>query len=167
MDKDLDRITGRVHRTAGGRDGGKLRRDSRPGRALALVLALVGLCGLAVPGCNRPGAAPTEFPIEKPPAVDAAGRALGQRLYRDRCQRCHGPRGGGDGPLAPTVNPRPQRLSDRIWQANVTNARLRRVVVYGGSAVNKSPQMPANPDLAAQPEAVDGLVAVIREFAAP
>lgn len=117
--------------------------------------------------CQRQASGPTEFPVEKPPAVSAATRALGQRLFGERCEKCHGARGGGNGPLAPTIQPRPQRLSDRVWQANASNARLRRVIVYGGGAVNKSPMMPANPDLAAQPEAVDGLIAVIRELAAP
>lgn len=105
--------------------------------------------------------------MEKAPVMSAAGQALGKRLYGERCERCHGAGGGGDGPLAPTVNPRPQRLTDRVWQANVTNARLRRVLLQGGAAVNKSPQMPANPDLAAQPESIDALIAVVRGFAAP
>ncbi len=69
--------------------------------------------------------------------------------------------------MANTVHPRPQRLTDRVWQANVTNGRLRRVIVHGGLGVNKSGVMPAFPDLAQQPEALEGLVALIRGFAAP
>lgn len=69
--------------------------------------------------------------------------------------------------MAATVRPRPRRLTDRVWQANVTNARLRLVLIRGGGAVNKSPVMPAYPELAQQPEILDGLVAIIRGFAAP
>ena len=156
--------TGRVDWQCG-RSQGRGRR--RAGRGLRTCVLFFGLWGLGSLGCQRKGSGPTELPIEKPPAVDAAGRALGQRLYRERCEKCHGARGDGDGPMAPTVHPRPQRLSDRVFQANVTNARLRRVLVNGGSAVNKSPMMPANPDLAAQPAALDGLVAVIRDFVVP
>lgn len=132
-----------------------------------LCQAVVLGSSLVLFACQRSSSGPTEFPVEKPPVVSAATRALGQRLYSERCEKCHGARGRGDGPLAPTTQPRPQRLSDRVWQANASNARLRRVLVYGGGAVNKSPMMPANPDLAAQPEAVDGLIAIIREMAAP
>ncbi len=154
-----------MHIGPGNHDGGRPENSGpwrvRCGRAVALV------SGLLLLACQRSGSGPTEFPVEKPPAVSAAARALGQRLYSERCEKCHGARGGGDGPLAPTTQPRPQRLSDRVWQANASNARLRRVLVYGGGAVNKSPMMPANPDLAAQPEAVDGLITIIREMAAP
>lgn len=149
----------------GNQDGFKRRSrrrwDWRGGQVAALASGLFWL------GCQRQGREPTEFPIEKPPTVSAVGRELGQRLYHERCEKCHGAHGGGDGPLAVTTQPRPQRLSDRVWQANVSNSRLRRVLIHGGSAANKSPMMPANPDLAAQPEAIDGLITFIRELATP
>jgi mono/diheme cytochrome c family protein len=121
------------------------------------------LLALAAAGCRDRG--PTELVIEKAPAVSAAAQAAAERLYTERCAQCHGARGGGDGLMAQSVRPRPQRLADRMWQANVSNARLRKVVVYGGGAVNKSNMMPPSPDLASQPEVVDGLVALIRSFA--
>jgi hypothetical protein len=117
-------------------------------------------------GCARKGAAPTPLAIEEAPQVSAAARAQAERLYVERCAPCHGARGDGDGPQAPQVRPRPQRLSDRMWQANVSNARLRKVLVYGGGAVNKSPLMPGAPELAQEPQVLDGLVAVIRSLVA-
>ncbi|HRI51498.1 MAG TPA: cytochrome c [Pseudomonadota bacterium] len=99
--------------------------------------------------------------------MSPADRAAGELLYAERCARCHGARGNGDGPQAAATHPRPQRLSDRVWQANASNARLRRVLIGGGGAVNKSPLMPGNPDLAQKPAAVDALIAVIRAFAEP
>lgn len=118
-------------------------------------------------GCQRSRSGPTEFPIEPPPLVSAADRAAGAALYAERCARCHGEHGNGDGPQAAATHPRPQRLSDLLWQANASNSRLRRVLVQGGGAVNKSPLMPANPDLAQKPAMVDALIAVIRAFAEP
>ena len=118
-------------------------------------------------GCSGKGSRPTEYVVEPAPVVAAEAHATGERLYGERCARCHGPHGAGDGPEAASVHPRPQRLTDRVWQANVNNARLRKVLVYGGGAVGKSPVMPGFADLAQQPEALDGLVALIRSFAAP
>ncbi len=40
-----------------------------------------------------------------PPTGDSL--ALGERVYRDNCQACHGANGRGDGPAASALNPRP------------------------------------------------------------
>lgn len=149
--------------SAGHNRAGAPARD-RQGH-LFLALAVLGACCLL--GCQRSRSGPTEFPIEKPPLVSAADRAAGEALYAERCLRCHGERGHGDGPQAAATHPRPQRLSDRLWQANASNSRLRRVLLQGGGAVNKSPLMPGNPDLAQKPALVDALIAVIRSFAEP
>lgn len=101
-----------------------------------------------------------EISIEPAPVVSAEALATGQKLYAERCVQCHGVLGRGDGPAAP--RPRPTNLSDRVWQSNVTNARLRAVLVSGGGAVGKSALMPPNPDLAKRPEDLDGLIAVVR-----
>ena len=50
-------------------------------------------------------------------------------------------------PARRSPRPRPQRLSDRMWQSNVSNARLQRVILFGGAAVGKSEVMPASPEL--------------------
>ena len=144
---------------AGGRPG------CRPAGVCSLIAWLLG-AACAV-GCQRGPAGPTEFLVEKPPQVSAADWAAGELLYAERCARCHGARGNGDGPQTSATHPRPQRLSDRLWQANASNARLRRVLIGGGGAVNKSPVMPGNPDLAQKPAMVDALIAVIRSFAEP
>lgn len=88
-------------------------------------------------------------------------------VYDNRCAPCHGTTGAGDGPQAATTKPRPQRLTDPIWQSNVTNARLSRVILLGGGAVGKSTTMPASPELRLQPQVVQGLVALIRSFTPP
>lgn len=45
-------------------------------------------------GWTLPASAATE---KNPVAVSAATLASGRRLFREHCQRCHGPRGKGDG----------------------------------------------------------------------
>jgi len=46
------------------------------------------------------------FPRERPDAERARG------LYSENCASCHGPRGGGDGPRANELDPRPARFTD-------------------------------------------------------
>ena len=40
---------------------------------------------------------PTAAEEKNPVAVNAATLAAGRRLYRDNCQKCHGPQGKGNG----------------------------------------------------------------------
>ncbi len=118
-------------------------------------------------GCSRQPSGASQPSIEAAPVVSAATLTAARALYDARCAECHGPTGQGDGQRAANLRPRPQRLSDRIWQSNVSNARLQRVIVFGGVAVGKSEVMPASPALSQQPQLVLGLVAHIRRLAAP
>ena len=43
-------------------------------------------------------------------AYQAASIAAGKALFGEHCAVCHGPRGAGDGPAAPTLQPRPPDL---------------------------------------------------------
>lgn len=54
---------------------------------------------------------------------------------------------------------------DGDWQKSVTDEQLAKVIVEGGASVGKSALMPANPDLAGQPEVVQALVKKVRSFA--
>jgi mono/diheme cytochrome c family protein len=120
---------------------------------------------LAFVACSRPAGTGSAVEIEAAPQVSAADQAQARAFYDARCAECHGPQGEGDGPKASTLRPRPQRLSDRIWQSNVRNARIDRVLVHGGVAVGKSAVMPASSELADQPALRAALVALIRSFA--
>lgn len=130
-------------------------------------LALTALVTLLCAACNHSRQSASEPAIEAAPAVSRAGQAAARAFYVARCAECHGPGGAGDGPRAATLRPRPQRLTDRIWQSNVSNARLQRALIGGGQAVGKSEVMPAFPELAGQPETLAGLVAHIRSFVSP
>ena len=84
-------------------------------------------------------------------------------MFKTRCAPCHGEHGKGDGPGAAALNPKPRNYTDVAWQGKVKDEDIKKTILYGGAAVGKSPQMPANPDLEGKPE-LDGLVKVVRDF---
>lgn len=73
-------------------------------------------------------------------------------------------KGAGDGPAAAQLTPRPRDFADPTWANTVTDETIRRAIVGGGAAVNKSPLMPPNPDLQRQPQVVNELVAIVRSL---
>lgn len=123
-----------------------------------LLLACGGKEEPAAPsgGGAAGGAAPSA-------ASAAAITPAAQELYKMRCAVCHGDSGKGDGPGAASLQPKPRDYSDAAWQASVTDEDIRKTILYGGAAVNKSPAMPAAQDLKDKPE-LDGLVAIVRSF---
>ncbi|MBL8634186.1 MAG: cytochrome c [Myxococcales bacterium] len=125
-----------------------------------LGAALVMMC--SAPGCQKTTQLP---PIEAAPLVSAEAKAAGATLYSELCVRCHGVSGWGDGPEAlASRKVRVQDLGDPVWQSNVSNDRLRAVILRGGPGVRKSPVMPAFPQLAKNKDELDGLVAYVRSL---
>jgi mono/diheme cytochrome c family protein len=86
-------------------------------------------------------------------------------IFKARCSTCHGADGKGNGPAAITLNPKPRNYTDAVWQKSVTDDHIREIIVKGGAAVGKSPNMLANPDLADKPDVVDALLKKVRSFA--
>jgi len=84
--------------------------------------------------------------------------------WQTLCVTCHGDRGAGDGPRAAELKVKPRRFGDAAWQDSVDDAAIRRIIIEGGAAVGKSPDMPANPDLLQQQEALSLLVKKVRSF---
>ncbi|MBL9009111.1 MAG: cytochrome c [Myxococcales bacterium] len=136
-------------------------------KSLAFSAAAGWLLCLDGAACSQGTGGPSRVATEAAPAVSAAALAQARTFYDARCAECHGAQGGGDGEKSASLRPLPQRLSDRMWQANVSNARIARVLVQGGPAAGKSPTMPAFAELAAQPELRAALVALIRSFKTP
>lgn len=102
----------------------------------------------------------------EPELEGAALRAQAQELWQTRCATCHGLAGRGDGPTGRGLDPRPRDFRDGVWQAQVDDGRLRRVIVEGGGALGLSAEMAANVDLAQRPMLVGALVEIVRGFAA-
>lgn len=114
-------------------------------------------------GCSKPDASGAKANAGAAPPLAPAAMTAARELFKTRCVPCHGETGGGDGPGAAALNPKPRNYTDAKWQASVTDEQLKKTILYGGAAVGKSPNMPGNPDLDGKPE-LDGLVAVVRSF---
>lgn len=100
------------------------------------------------------------------PQVTPELRAEAMTLYGERCARCHGTLGKGDGPDAVKLSLRPRAFADPTWQLAVPDRQLEKVIVQGGAAVGKSPAMPAHPELGARPTQLAALVQHLRVLAA-
>lgn len=119
-------------------------------RILAMTMAVLGLAAVAQAAENIPAAAVTEA----------------DQIWTTRCSLCHGAAGKGDGPASAPLNPKPRDMTDKKWQASVDDARIETVIVKGGTAVNLSPMMAANPDLESKPDVVKALRAKVRSMGA-
>lgn len=65
----------------------------------------------------------------------------GRLDYATYCAPCHGSTGGGDGPLAAMLTPRPVRHDDARYMARLSDAYVMRLLKEGGPALGKSPLM--------------------------
>ena len=100
-------------------------------------------------------------------AADAYGvAARGQRDYATYCSPCHGSSGGGDGPLAPMLVPRPARHSDAAFMNALSDEYLFRLLNEGGPALGKSPLMGAWGKIISERQIRD-LVTYLRSRAEP
>lgn len=102
--------------------------------ALGVGLSL-GALALRAPRATADTRAPDPRPIA---AADS-----GAELFAANCSTCHGPKGDGDGPAAPGLNPKPRKFSDKAIMSKITDAKLTAVIKGGGAANGLSPLMPA------------------------
>ncbi|MBT8483218.1 MAG: c-type cytochrome, partial [Myxococcales bacterium] len=91
--------------------------------------------------------------------------AEASEIFQGRCTVCHGAGGKGDGAGSAALDPKPRDLTSDEWQASVDDEHIRKIIIYGGSAVGKAATMPANPDLDAKPDVVAELVKLVRGLA--
>lgn len=98
-------------------------------------------------------------------AGSPGAQAEAQEIYAASCVSCHGANGAGDGLGAAGLPVKPANFADPAWQSRIKDEEIERAIVGGGAAVGKSPLMPANPALAAKPQVVAALRAMIRGFA--
>ncbi len=101
--------------------------------------------------------------VEEQPKTETTGGSA-EEIFAQRCVTCHGADGKGDGPGAKALAVKPRNYTDAKWQTSVTDEHIREIIVKGGAAVGKDPGMPPNPDLADEPEVVEGLVKKVRSF---
>lgn len=134
------------------------------------VLAWVTACGKGdkppAPTSGSPNAPTESGPRGTAPSAPAGGDAAAEahKLFTTVCAACHGATGGGDGPAAASLDPKPRNYSDAAWQASVTDDDIKKIILEGGQAVGKSAMMPAQAQLRDKPAVVDELVKIIRGF---
>jgi uncharacterized protein YecT (DUF1311 family) len=98
------------------------------------------------------------------PEVSRKSATQAQEIFQNRCAVCHGAKGKGKWPGSAALDPKPPNFTSVKWQKSVTDEHIQKLIVYGGLAVGLSPTCPSNPDLDANPEVVDGLLAFIRSI---
>jgi cytochrome c553 len=134
-----------------------------------LALAFVAACGKnndpPPPSSGVPGAKPESGPHGGAATGGAkTGDERAHAMFETICATCHGNTGQGNGPAAESLPTKPRNYTDAAWQASVTDAQIKDIIIHGGQAVGKSPLMPANPELERDTEKLDGLVKIIRAF---
>jgi len=80
--------------------------------------------------------------MTNPVAGDAAAIEAGQTIYSANCASCHGENGGGDGPAAAALDPKPTAFSDADIMATMTDSYLYWRISEGGIAPPFNSQMP-------------------------
>ena len=86
-----------------------------------------------------------------------ADPAKAKKIYVDKCLKCHGEKGKGDGPKAWDLSKKPADYTDKAKMAKFTDADLKKAVKEG-----KKP-MPAFGKKLSD-EDINGVVAYIRSF---
>jgi mono/diheme cytochrome c family protein len=130
-----------------------------------LLLGLLSACAKNTEPPPPSSGSPNAKPESGPSRARSGGQASqAEQMFATVCVTCHGTDGTGKGPAAEALNPKPRNYTDPQWQASVTDDQLKEIILKGGQGVGKSPMMPGQPQLADQPEVLDGLVRIIRGF---
>jgi mono/diheme cytochrome c family protein len=89
------------------------------------LAATVGVIAQATKGGN-PKAAAVKNPVS--PTPNSINR--GRQAFMKSCRHCHGPKGLGDGPLAPK-NPSPADLTDAEWKYGSSDGEIFAIIANG------------------------------------
>jgi len=152
-----------------------LHRFKLPTLGVAALLA----SGLALSACNKGGeekktdAAETPAPAKTAEAAKPAEAKKKEKdptkeadkLYKRKCETCHGANGAGDGAGAAALAVKPRDYRDAAWQKTVTDKQIKDVILKGGASAGLDAAMPGTPSLRKKPQVLDALVAKIRSFA--
>lgn len=95
----------------------------------------------------------------------AGDPARGKAVFDRSCALCHGAAGQGDGAMAPSLDPKPQDLTDRRIMARRSDWEVYLVIRDGGKPLGLSPQMYSFKSLL-QDQQVRDVAAFVRSLAA-
>ena len=73
--------------------------------------------------------------------VAAADAANGAKVYKMYCETCHGPSGGGDGPVGKTLTPQPRNFQTGDFKYGGTDQAIFDVISNGAAPKGGSPLM--------------------------
>jgi mono/diheme cytochrome c family protein len=107
------------------------------------VLLVAGVIGFgALVGCGqKKDAAPVAGGPDTTGMSDTTSeagldqKALGDKIYAERCALCHGPGGKGDGPASAGLDPKPRNHTDGAYMRTRTNQQLLDVIRNGKGAM--------------------------------
>jgi mono/diheme cytochrome c family protein len=91
-------------------------------RMSAVVLTWL-LFTMAAVGAQKPGGTPEGKAMKNAVPATAASVTAGSQLYMKNCSFCHGPKGLGDGTLAPK-DTKPANLTDAEWTRGSTDGDI-------------------------------------------
>ena len=109
----------------------------------SFVLLMVGFVAVSMAGgveAQRRGGDPKLAARKNPAPATPASITAGRTLYNKNCRHCHGVRGRGDGPLAPS-NPRPSDLTDATWDHGGSDGEIF-AIIWNGAPAPKSEMKP-------------------------
>jgi len=93
----------------------------------------------------------------------AGDMAAAKENYAQFCAQCHGVSGGGNGPAAAALQPKPMNFTDCARMAKIPDKTLFTVIRDGTQAANLGNAMPPSKDAFDDSEIHD-LVAYVRSF---
>ena len=109
--------------------------------SLVLVtLVFVAVSMTAAVDAQRRGGDPKLAARKNPAPATPASITAGRALYNKNCRHCHGLRGRGDGPLAPS-NPKPANLTDDKWDHGSSDGEIF-AVIWNGAPAKESEMKP-------------------------
>lgn len=71
------------------------------------------------------------FALAMGATLPATAQDLGEQVYTKNCVACHGVKGGGDGPAAKAMNPRPRNLRDGDFQRGGSREEIFSTISFG------------------------------------
>jgi mono/diheme cytochrome c family protein len=124
---------------------------------LTFAIALVGFsawsCGGSKDNSATGNPSPTSSapPADAPPgtstpaAAVAAGKpgevslAVGEAVFHQRCELCHGPNGMGDGPGGAALNPKPRNFHDKAYMSTLSDDQIVNTIMNGKAGTGMPP----------------------------
>ena len=100
------------------------------GAAAAIVVVSLAFASVRVFAQATVGGNPKAAAVKNPVASNPNSINKGRQAFMKACRHCHGPKGLGDGPLAPK-NPSPANLTDAEWKYGSTDGELFAIISNG------------------------------------